>query len=222
MTYHHGDLRRTLLDETAAMVAEVGVAHFSMRAVAKRAGVSNAAPTHHFRDKTGLLTALAAEGFGLLADALESDGGDPDLVDRGVAYVAFALEHPSHFAVMFQPDLLDSEDAELRSARHRALQALVEGVEGSADLSERPGDSEAAQVAAWSLVHGYATLVLSGAVNPSDPLTFARSVALMLVPGRSPSGRRTAENSTAETSASGSSTAGDSARKPAADSQPAS
>ena len=77
VTYHHGDLRRTLLAETASAIAEDGVAKLSMRALAKRAGVSNAAPAYHFGDKSGLLTALAAEGFDRLAEAMSGvgDGG---------------------------------------------------------------------------------------------------------------------------------------------------
>ncbi|HEY4419033.1 MAG TPA: TetR family transcriptional regulator, partial [Pseudonocardia sp.] len=74
MPYHHGDLRRALLDTALQAVAEQGPAAISLRDVARRAGVSHAAPTHHFGDKTGLLTALAAEGWSLLADALTEAG----------------------------------------------------------------------------------------------------------------------------------------------------
>ena len=127
VTYHHGDLRRTLLAETASAIAEDGVAKLSMRALAKRAGVSNAAPAYHFGDKSGLLTALAAEGFDRLAEAMASVG-DGGLISRGVAYVEFALACPSHFTVMFQPRLLHDDDAELSAARRRAWAALSVGV----------------------------------------------------------------------------------------------
>ncbi|WGP05472.1 TetR/AcrR family transcriptional regulator [Bacillus subtilis] len=171
MTYHHGDLRRTLLAETASAIAEDGVAKLSMRALAKRAGVSNAAPTYHFGAKSGLLTALAAEGYDRLAEAMASVG-DGGLIDRGVAYVEFALACPSHFTVMFQPRLLDDDDAELTAARQRAWAALSVGV-----AQTRSGPDSDFGVAAWSLVHGYATLVLSGAVEPEDALNQARIVA---------------------------------------------
>ena len=171
VTYHHGDLRRTLLAETASAIAEDGVAKLSMRALAKRAGVSNAAPTYHFGDKSGLLTALAAEGFDRLAEAMASVG-DGGLISRGVAYVEFALACPSHFTVMFQPRLLHDDDAELAAARQRAWAALSVGV-----AQTRSGPDSDFGVAAWSLVHGYATLVLSGAVEPEDALKQARIVA---------------------------------------------
>lgn len=178
--------------ETASAVVEDGVAKLSMRALAKRAGVSNAAPTYHFGDKAGLLTALAAEGFDLLAEAIAgaddaegthaaADGGDRGgggLLTKGVAYVEFALRRPSHFTVMFQPRLLHDDDPELVAARQRAGAALSAGV-----AATRSGADPDFEVAAWSLVHGYATLVLSGAVEPEDALKQARSVAAQLVPG---------------------------------------
>lgn len=178
MTYHHGDLRRTLLSETASSIEECGIAKLSLRALAKRAGVSNAAPTHHFGDKTGLLTALAADGFALLADALDDDVGRGDLVEMGVAYVRFALEHPAHFSVMFQAHLLHDDDVQLRSAQQRAKRALANGVDDAFD----GGASEESQIAAWSIVHGYATLVLSGAVDVDDAIAGARAVAAHLAP----------------------------------------
>ncbi|UVI35385.1 TetR/AcrR family transcriptional regulator [Brevibacterium spongiae] len=182
MTYHHGDLRRALLAQTASAIAEDGVAKLSMRALAKRAGVSNAAPTYHFGDKAGLLTALAAEGFELLAEAM-SRIDDSGLVARGVAYVEFALACPSHFTVMFQPRLLHDDDPELVAARQRAWAALSVGV-----AVTRSGPDADFGVAAWSLVHGYATLVLSGAVEPEDALSQARAVAAHLVAGSEGSG----------------------------------
>ena len=180
VTYHHGDLRRTLLAETASAIAEDGVAKLSMRALAKRAGVSNAAPAYHFGDKSGLLTALAAEGFDRLAEAMASVG-DGGLISRGVAYVKFALACPSHFTVMFQPRLLHDDDAELAAARQRAWAALSVGV-----AQTRSGPDSDFGVAAWSLVHGYATLVLSGAVEPEDALKQARIVAGQLANGAGP------------------------------------
>ncbi len=102
--YHHGDLRRALLDTALDAIGEQGPAAVSLRDVARRAGVSHAAPTHHFRDKTGLLTAIAAEGWSLLADALsESAARSGSFGELGVAYVLFATSHPAHFAVMRSP-----------------------------------------------------------------------------------------------------------------------
>ncbi|MDA2811745.1 TetR/AcrR family transcriptional regulator [Nocardiopsis sp. RSe5-2] len=185
MPYHHGDLRRTLLAAAADAVAESGAAAVSLRELARRAGVSNAAPTHHFGDKAGLLTALAAEGYGLLADTVTrerlSGGG---IVGMGVAYVRFALDHPGHFEVMFHPALYRADDEELSAARARAADALAAGV--TARPGAGGGDAGTAGVAAWSLVHGYATLVLAGAVRTDDPQAQARAIARLLFPDDAP------------------------------------
>src|SRR3974377_2347881 len=109
--YHHGDLRAALLEAAAEEIGAVGVAQLSLRARARRAGVSHAAPAHHFGDKTGLLTALAAEGFRILHRHTSPTLGRPDaLVRAGEQYVAFALAHPAHFSVMFDPHLLRMSD----------------------------------------------------------------------------------------------------------------
>lgn len=163
-TYHHGDLRRAILSAALDAIAAEGPAALSLRDLARRAGVSHAAPAHHFKDRTGLLTGVAAEGYALFADAL---AGAPDLRERGVAYVRFAATHPAHFQVMFQPDLYRADDPDLLSARARATDALRARV---ADLPPggRGEDDRLAGVAAWSLAHGFATLLLSG--NLSDVL----------------------------------------------------
>ncbi|MBN6038048.1 TetR/AcrR family transcriptional regulator [Amycolatopsis sp. 195334CR] len=181
MPYHHGDLRRTMLTAAVDAITESGPAAVSLRELARRAGVSNAAPAHHFGDKAGLLTALAAEGYDLLADAItgarEAGGG---MIDMGVAYVRFAIEHRAHFDVMFRPDYYRTDDEELDAARTRAGDALAAGV--AADPRTGP-DNRLARVAAWSLVHGYATLVLTGALETDDdPTVMARSIARFLFP----------------------------------------
>lgn len=99
--YHHGDLRRALLAAALEAIEEVGPTALSLRDLARRAGVSHAAPAHHFGDKAGLLTALAAQGFDLLAQALVQAGDD--LLEAGVAYVDFAVRHRAYFEVMFRP-----------------------------------------------------------------------------------------------------------------------
>ena len=124
------------------------------------------------RSRARLLTALAAEGYDRLAEAMSGVDEGGGLISRGVAYVEFALACPSHFTVMFQPRLLHDDDAELAAARQRAWAALSVGV-----AQTRSGPDSDFGVAAWSLVHGYATLVLSGAVEPEDALKQARIVA---------------------------------------------
>lgn len=176
--YHHGDLRRALLDAAVEAIREAGPNGVSLRELARRTGVSHAAPQHHFRDKAGLLTALAREGYDLLATALEAAGGD--LLEAGVAYVRFAMDHPAHFQVMFQPSLYRRDDPDVVAAVGRARAALRAGLRNL----PRPPDEEAmAAVAAWSIVHGFATLWLSGGLPPElgdDPAAAARRVIRLL------------------------------------------
>ncbi|MEV1084040.1 TetR/AcrR family transcriptional regulator [Streptomyces sp. NPDC050211] len=153
--YHHGDLRRAALAATVEAIEQGGgPAALSLRDVARRAGVSHAAFKHHFGAKPGLLTALAAEGYDLLADAVTAAGDD--LVEAGVAYVRFAVGHPAHFEVMFQPGLHHADDPQLIAARERADQALTAVLSTAA--------TETSELAAWSIVHGFAGLWLSGAL----------------------------------------------------------
>ena len=176
--YHHGDLRRALLDAAAAAIAEDGPAALSLRDLARRAGVSHAAPTHHFGDKKGLLTALATEGYDGLSQALQDARAQTgSFLEMGVAYVRYATTHRAHFEVMWRPDLYHADDAALAAARDRSGEALTSGL---ADLPDgQPGpDLEEAGLAAWSLAHGFATLWLSGALPnlPELPDEAARAV----------------------------------------------
>jgi AcrR family transcriptional regulator len=173
--YHHGDLRRALLAAAVEAIGESGPAALSLRDLARRAGVSHAAPAHHFGDKAGLLTALAVEGFDLLAEALGRAGDD--LLEIGVAYVRFAVDHRAHFEVMFAPGLYRADDPEVAAARARAGAALRGGVAARpAGPTVEPGRDA---LAAWSIVHGFATLWLAGALPPGsgdNPEDAARAV----------------------------------------------
>ena len=184
-SYHHGDLRRALLDAAAEAIAEDGPAALSLRDLARRAGVSHAAPTHHFGDKKGLLTALAAEGFDQLAAALwESRAATGSFLELGVTYVRFATTHRAHFEVMWRPDLYHGDDPVLAAARERSGSALSSGI---VELPDGPGgaDVQEAGLAAWSLAHGFATLWLSGALPdmPDLPDEAARAVLRHLTHG---------------------------------------
>lgn len=176
--YHHGDLRHRLLEMAGAIAAEDGPSAIALRDLARRAGVSHAAPAHHFGDRRGLLTALAVEGFTELAGRL---GGVHDaggsLTDQGVAYVAFAVARPGHFATMWRFDLLDAADPALADAAGSARRALDAGARRHAEAAG--GDAEAIATAGWSFAHGLATLLNAGLVDPGDDLeAFVRRAGL--------------------------------------------
>jgi len=181
-TYHHGDLKAVILAKAAGLVAERGADGISLRELAREAGVSHAAPAHHFTDRRGLFTALAAEGWLLLAEALADAG--PEFIDAGMAYVRFALDHPGHYAVMFDRSLVDAEDPELVAAVGAAGTELAQGV-GTLDDARATDDPQAAALAAWSLVHGFSLLWLNKAIdNDADPMATAHRVAGMLFKNR--------------------------------------
>jgi AcrR family transcriptional regulator len=181
--YHHGNLRPAILAAAIDALTESGPARLSLRDLARRAGVSHAAPAHHFGDKAGLLTAVAAEGYDLLADALTAAQRQAgNFLDVGVAYVRFAVDHRAHFEVMFRPDLYHPDDPAVAAARQRSADALYGGVRSV--TATRPGlEIPVAGVAAWCLVHGFATLWLNHALPAGlgdDPQAAARAVAAML------------------------------------------
>jgi AcrR family transcriptional regulator len=176
-TYHHGDLRRVLLDASIELIARRGVDELSLREVARHAGVSPAAPYHHFASKAELLGAIAIDGFGRLATAMRSardreDAGAPiqKLRAIGEAYVRFAIEYPAHFHLMFHSTLApvdSSADGPAAQSFAILLEAIAEvmalpEIEGRAS---RPG----LVVLAWSLVHGAAALLLDGPLTHGLP-----------------------------------------------------
>lgn len=168
--YHHGDLRRALIDTALQMIEQEGVAAVTTRALARRLGVSHAAPAHHFRDREALLVEVATEGFRAFADALEAAaGGRDDPEDRlaaiGRAYVRFACAHPSHVQVMFGRDLNQGrpQPAALDQESERAYGVLIGAVE--ALVAARPGPHAPPDELAfgfWALVHGMAALWIEG------------------------------------------------------------
>ncbi len=182
-SYHHGDLRRTLIDAALDVIATSGPAHLSLRALARSAGVSHAAPAHHFGDKAGVFTAIATEGFELLYESQlrASEGVDPSetLFPLAVNYVLFAIEHTSHYEVMWREDLCNGGDPALVAARQRVFEVFYHSVAaGTGELE--PLQFRGAVAAAWSIVHGFATLWLSGNLTEflgTDPLAASDEVA---------------------------------------------
>lgn len=171
--YHHGDLRAALLAAAEAELAEHGMEGFSLRQVARRAGVSHAAPAHHFGDAKGLLTALAAEGFRqfLAAQAAREAQADPDpasqLVAAGLGYVDFAQSRPALFRLLWQSERPDFADGELGGAARAAFQHLIDQVAAAG------GRSTADEAAAWAMAHGVADLMASGRLQAMGSLPAA-------------------------------------------------
>lgn len=160
--YHHGDLRSALLAAAVEEIGAVGVARLSMRELARRAGVSHAASAHHFGDKTGLLTALATEGFRTLHEHTSPVLGNPDaLVRAAEQYIAFALAHPAHFSVMFDAHLLNESDPDLNVERDQAFVNFYTSVAQTTGARD-PDELSVQALAAWSVAHGVAVLWLQG------------------------------------------------------------
>lgn len=182
--YHHGELRRALLDEATAVVEREGVAALSLRDLARRLGVSHAAPAHHFADKPALLVELARDGFERFTAAMEAAGAQGrDPVDRlrriGEAYVHFAIEHPGRFRVMFGREISDlpSVPASLAEAGERSFGVVVAAVEtvlARWPAGRRP-PVEAVAFTCWTIGHGAATLWIDGPLRRKAPLAQARA-----------------------------------------------
>ncbi|MFF8746371.1 TetR/AcrR family transcriptional regulator [Streptomyces californicus] len=174
-TYHHGDLRAACLRAARELLEEDGSAALSLRAVARRAGVSATAPYRHYSDREALVSAVAAEGYRELAEHLARAHSAPSTPDElaavAVAYVRFALEHPALFRAMFaEPCDPTSEE---RVAATEAISAYVRTIVGAAF----PGvDAEALSTTVWALVHGLAFLHLDGKLDSSSPETVAAQV----------------------------------------------
>lgn len=175
--YHHGDLRRALLDAGLQILAEEGAHALTLREVARRVGVTQAAPYHHFADKEALLAALAEEGFVGLLQAMERarDAAGKKAAARlramGEAYVHFAVAHAAHFQIMFVHLVDIPKYPSLHEAADRAFHSLLDGIlAGQAAGVVRAGDPYELSVLAWSTVHGLAMLWIEGAIpGPHGP-----------------------------------------------------
>jgi AcrR family transcriptional regulator len=173
--YHHGGLREALLAAAEEELKEKGVEGFTLRGCAKRAGVSHAAPAHHFRDAGALLTALAGVGFVRFMAAMEARRSaapaDPRerLVALGLGYIDFATSEPALFRLMFASNRPDFDDPELHRVASSSFGMLAEGVaavRGVDPFEDPPAMLDVA--AAWSMVHGIADLALSGQLKFLD------------------------------------------------------
>ena len=165
--YHHGDLRRRLIEVGEEVLAERGLAALSLREVARRLGVSHNAPFKHFASREALLAAIAAQGFEELAERLgAATAGEPGLegmMARGVAYVTFALERPAVFRLMFGGELDPAEHPDMANRAAASLEGMTRRI-GETFGEEALGD---ATLSAWAFGHGLASLLLDGQIPPA-------------------------------------------------------
>jgi AcrR family transcriptional regulator len=183
-SYHHGDLRRALLDAARQLAEERGIDGFTLREVARRAGVSHAAPYHHFADKTALAEALAIETYKRLAQALQEacDRKGGNALDRlgaiGITYVEFAVEHPAEFRLLTRfevcPQPLNSSLVgtsalpPVEDAANEAYRVLLRTIEeGQKTKLVAEGEIESIALTCWATVHGLAALILDGLIGKS-------------------------------------------------------
>lgn len=181
--YHHGNLRESLLEAAGIVLAKQGAHGITLRDVAKAAGVSHAAPYHHFSSLDDLLAAVAQQAFVALGDALERASDEPDTGERLLkindAYVACACARPEQFRLMFGPLLT-------RKAEYPALQAAADRAFGFLLAAACAHDAEQGPVLAltgWSLAHGLSNLLIDGALEGlpiplGKPQDLARQLAL--------------------------------------------
>jgi AcrR family transcriptional regulator len=166
--YHHGNLRDALVEASLDLIREAGIRGFTLREVARRAGVSHAAPYRHFREKADLLAAIAEDGFDRLTSAMHSaatKSQDPfgRLQNAGIAYIEFAQEQPEHFLVMFTADLDENAHLSAKAAAGRCFSELLSLVSACRQARSLEGQRpETTALIAWAQVHGIADLALRG------------------------------------------------------------
>ena len=169
--YHHGALRDALLEAAERVLERDGLAGLTLRAVAREAGVSHAAPTHHFGDLTGLVSELAAIGYRRFSMAMATAGAAATMpMEKGLAsakaYVRYARAHPGMYGLMFRTERLDMTRPSLREAAEASFAGFA-GAIGAYRQEKISTETLTLQQAgaltlAWSLVHGFTTLLLDG------------------------------------------------------------
>jgi AcrR family transcriptional regulator len=171
--YHHGDLKNALIRVGIEILSKEGLAGLSLRKVAKKAGVSHAAPYAHFADKQALIAAISTEGYHRLYEQLsvmvESHKDNPQqmLVEMGWAYTQFAVKDPEHFKIMFS-DIIEQEKdyPEFREMALKSFDLLVTLVKECQETGTLPpGPADMVAVRLWSLVHGFVLLLLEGQIS---------------------------------------------------------
>lgn len=192
--YHHGDLRAALVEESMGVLAKEGLDALTLREVARRAGVSQAAPYRHFRDRRALLGAIAAEGFARLGTAMgkaAEAGGPAGMKGVALSYFEFGRRNRALYGLMFGPELGDASDLpELADAARQALGIVSSAVSGQQAAGKiAAGRPDLLAVSLWSALHGLTDLVLSGQTKSlAPPDRIAESLLRVLMYGLAPRG----------------------------------
>lgn len=171
-SYHHGDLKNALVEAGAEILAKEGVGGLSLRKVAGRAGVSRTAPYAHFADKQALIAAISTEGYRRLYQkmkaVMEKNAGEParQLVEIGCAYIDFAVKDPDRFKITFSGVIEKEKDypdlVEISHATFRLLIGMTKACQTAKILEAGPAEKTA--IAVWSVVHGFACLLLENQI----------------------------------------------------------
>ena len=176
--YHHGNLPESLMAEGAALLAEVGVAGFSLRKVAARAGVSAGAPSQHFGSAKGLLTAIATAGFRRLSQRMEAaatggTGPEAEVAAMCRAYVQFARDDPGPAAVMFRLDVLDPSEAAFRAQAFAAFDGLSAAIARAVPGDVAPDQITRGTRVLWAAMQGLVALPMIDAAEAEETIDFA-------------------------------------------------
>jgi AcrR family transcriptional regulator len=172
-TYHHGDLKNSLIQAGIEILSKEGIGGLSLRKVARKAGVSHAAPYAHFADRRALIAAISTEGYRKLYERIEAIASEyanepaRQLVEAAWAYVQFALDDPDHFKITLSGVVEKERDypafVEMSRKNFAAVVQIIEACQAGGVLDEGPSDLMAVSV--WSLVHGLVSLILEGQVS---------------------------------------------------------
>jgi AcrR family transcriptional regulator len=193
--YHHGDLRRSLMDAALDLVAKQGVQGFTLREAARAAGVSHNAPYRHFASRTQLLIELALQGQALLLEALQTAArrqtdARERVVRMGMAYMEFALQHPALFRVLFSGEVARHRTPALKSAQAATFRYFEDQLRHGEEAGLiRPDAVPEHALVGWSALHGAAMLVLDGLLDDTaiaagrTPSAIARLVIESLLTG---------------------------------------
>jgi AcrR family transcriptional regulator len=207
--YHHGDLRRALIDAAMTLITEEQDWTFSLREVARRAGVSHSAPYNHFGDKQDMLVAVAGTGFERLRERMAASVAGIAVADKallacGRAYLQSALENPALYRLMFGPALARSKGSRPQAthdagndARTVLVDIIVRGARSGAFAvaQDDPVELEKAVFFAWSLVHGLAMALLDGFLQVELTIEdLVEEIELVLLKGLLPRSSRSARS----------------------------